>query len=104
MCSSTSDSLDKWNVFLPVSFQVHLRQVSSEEGEILAADMGCKFFELSAAEHVHQVSDAFVELCRDILTTKRKSKQSFIDKIDRMLGGNRVYNRGKSDSALPKET
>jgi len=83
---------------------VHLRQVSLEEGEILANDIGCKFFEVSAAEHVQQVFDAFVELCRDILTTKRKSKQSFIDKIDRMLGGNRVYNRGKSDSALPKDT
>lgn len=70
----------------------------------MAKDSECKFYELSAAEHVQQVSDAFIELCRDILATKRKSKQSFIEKIDRMLGGNRVYNRGKSDSALPKET
>ncbi|CAO1345786.1 unnamed protein product [Diamesa serratosioi] len=80
---------------------VHLRVVSYEEGEIL--DFDCKFFEISAAEQVTAVSEAFLELCRDVLQAKRKSKQSFIDKIDRMLGGTRVYNRGKSDSALPKD-
>lgn len=78
---------------------IHLRQVSTDEGEILAKDFDCKFYEISAAEQVQQVSDAFLDLCREILQAKRKSKQSFIDKIDRMLGGGRVYNRGKSDSA-----
>jgi len=79
---------------------IHLRNVSSEEGEIIAKDFDCKFYELSAAEQVQQVSDAFLDLCREIIQTKRKSKQaSFIDKIDRMLGGARHYNRGKSDSA-----
>lgn len=82
---------------------VHLRQVSTDEGEILAKDFECKFNEVSAAEHVHQVSDVFHELCRDVLAAKRKSKQSFIDKIDRFIGGTRAYNRGKSDSALPKD-
>lgn len=82
---------------------VHLRQVSTDEGEIFAKDSECKFYEISAAEHVLPVSEAFIDLCRDILVAKRKSKQSFIDKIDRMLGGTRVYNRGKSDSALPKD-
>lgn len=79
---------------------IHLRQVSYEEGEILAKDFDCKFYEVSAAEQVQQVSDAFLDMCREILQVKRKSKQSFIDKIDRMLGGTgRVYSRGKSDSA-----
>ncbi|KFB42461.1 hypothetical protein ZHAS_00010168 [Anopheles sinensis] len=82
---------------------VHLRQVSTEEGEILAKDLECKFFEISTAEHVYQVVKAFLELCRDVLTAKRKSKQSFIDKIDRMLSGSRTYNRGKSDSISPKD-
>uniref|UniRef100_A0A182YQC2 small monomeric GTPase n=1 Tax=Anopheles stephensi TaxID=30069 RepID=A0A182YQC2_ANOST len=82
---------------------VHLRQVSTDEGEILAKDFECKFFEISAAEHVYQVAEAFLELCREVLTGKRKSKQSFIDKIDRMLSGSRTYNRGKSDSISPKE-
>jgi Ras-like protein family member 11A len=31
---------------------IHLRQVSTDEGEILAKDFECKFFEISAAEHV----------------------------------------------------
>lgn len=79
---------------------IHLRQVSSEEGEILAKDFDCKFSELSAAEHVIQVADAFHDLCREVLVARRKSKQSL---LDRMLGGTRVYARGKSDSALPKD-
>ncbi|ETN61061.1 MRAS2 [Anopheles darlingi] len=82
---------------------VHLRQVSTEEGDILAKDFECKFSEISAAEHVYPVADAFLELCREVLTAKRKSKQSFIDKIDRMLSGSRAYNRGKSDSISPKD-
>lgn len=74
--------------------------MSTDEGEILAKDFDCKFYEVSAAEQVQQVSEAFLDLCREILQAKRKSKQSFIDKIDRMLGGTgRVYSRGKSDSA-----
>lgn len=79
---------------------IHLRQVSADEGDILAKDFDCKFSELSAAEHVIQVADAFHDLCREVLCARRKSKQSL---LDRMLGGTRVYARGKSDSALPKE-
>ncbi|XP_058834645.1 ras-related and estrogen-regulated growth inhibitor [Topomyia yanbarensis] len=82
---------------------VHLRQVSTDEGEILAKDFECKFFEISAAEHVYQVAEAFHDLCREVIAAKRKSKQSFIEKIDRMLSGSRTYSRGKSDSILPKE-
>ena len=81
---------------------VHLRQISADEGDILAKDFECKFYEVSAAEHVTQVSDAFLDLCREVLQSKRKSKQSLLDKIDRMLG-TRAYARGKSDSALPKD-
>ncbi|XP_055602307.1 ras-related and estrogen-regulated growth inhibitor [Uranotaenia lowii] len=82
---------------------VHLRQVCTDEGEILAKDFECKFFEISAAEHVYQVAEAFHDLCREVIAAKRKSKQSFIDKIDRMLSGSRTYNRGKSDSISPKD-
>lgn len=79
---------------------IHLRQVSTEEGEILAKDFDCKFHEVSAADQITNVNDAFFDMLREILQAKRKSKQSFIEKIDRMLGGTgRVYNRGKSDSA-----
>nr|ACZ26300.1 putative RAS-like protein [Mayetiola destructor] len=79
---------------------IHLRQVSADEGDILAKDFDCKFSELSAAEHVLQVADVFHELCRDVLSARRKSKLGL---LDRMLGGTRVYARGKSDSALPKD-
>lgn len=80
---------------------VHLRQVSTEEGEILGKDLECKFAEVSAAEHVGPVADAFHDLCREVLQARRKSKQSL---LDRMLGGTRhAYSRGKSDSALPKD-
>lgn len=78
---------------------VHLRQISHEEGEILAKDFDCQFIEVSAAEHVERTADCFHELCQEILSNKRKSKQSL---LDRMLGA-RVYSRGKSDSALPKD-
>ncbi|KAK6627624.1 hypothetical protein RUM43_002526 [Polyplax serrata] len=83
---------------------VHLRQVSADEGEILAKDFECWFSEVAAAEQVTQVAEAFHELCREVLILRRKNKQSL---LDRMLGGKtggiRVYSRGKSDSALPKE-
>lgn len=79
---------------------VHLRQVSADEGDILAKDFECKFNELSAAEHITQVGDVFHDLCREVLLARRKSKQSL---LDRMLGGTRAYSRGKSDSALPKD-
>lgn len=79
---------------------VHLRQVSTEEGDILAKDFECKFCEVSAAEHVVPVADAFHDLCREVLQARRKSKQSL---LDRMLGGTRTYSRGKSDSSLPKD-
>ena len=79
---------------------VHLRQVSTEEGDILAKDFECKFCEVSAAEHVAPVAEAFHDLCREVLLARRKSKQSL---LDRMLGGTRAYSRGKSDSSLPKD-
>lgn len=79
---------------------VHLRQISIDEGEILAKDFECKFTEVSAAEHVEKTADCFHDLCQEILANKRKSKQSL---LDRMMLGARVYSRGKSDSSLPKD-
>lgn len=79
---------------------IHLRQISTEEGEILAKNFECKFFEVSAAENVEKVAESFHDLCREVLASKRKSKQSL---LDRMLGTTRAYSRGKSDSSLPKD-
>lgn len=78
-------------------------QVSPEEGEILAKDFECNFAEVAAAEQVNQVGEVFHELCREVLTHRRRAKHSL---LDRMLGSKtayRVYSRGKSDSALPKD-
>uniref|UniRef100_A0A023F4H7 small monomeric GTPase n=1 Tax=Triatoma infestans TaxID=30076 RepID=A0A023F4H7_TRIIF len=82
---------------------VHLRQVSTDEGEILAKDYECWFSEVAAAEQVTQVAETFHELCREVLAVRRKNKQSL---LDRMLGSKstvKQYGRVKSDSALPKE-
>ncbi|XP_033222964.1 ras-related and estrogen-regulated growth inhibitor isoform X2 [Belonocnema kinseyi] len=82
---------------------VHLRQVSTVEGEILAKDFECCFSEVTAAEQVAQVAESFHELCREVLAARRRNKQSL---LDRMLGSkttSKAYSRGKSDSALPKD-
>ncbi|KAF2880395.1 hypothetical protein ILUMI_25778 [Ignelater luminosus] len=83
---------------------VHLRQVSSDEGAILARNFECGFSEVAAAEQVAPVAAAFQDLCKAVLSARRKSKQSL---LERMLGTKsstvRLYVRGKSDSALPKD-
>ena len=38
---------------------VHLRQVSSEEGDILAKDFDCNFREVAAADQVNEVNIDF---------------------------------------------
>ncbi|CAH1123139.1 unnamed protein product [Ceutorhynchus assimilis] len=83
---------------------VHLREVSVEEGAILARSLECGFSEVAAAEQVAPVAVVFQELCRAVLASRRKSKHSL---LERMLGTKtsnlRLYVRGKSDSALPKD-
>ncbi|XP_018026801.1 ras-related and estrogen-regulated growth inhibitor-like [Hyalella azteca] len=82
---------------------VHLRQVSSEEGEILAKDMECQFCEVAASDQVLQVASAFHDLYREVQSCRKRCKTSL---LDRVLGANktsRSYVRGKSDSALPKD-
>lgn len=83
---------------------VHLRQVNTDEGLILAKECECGFSEVTAAEQVGPVGLVFQDLCRAVLAARRKSKQSL---LERMLGTRssnlRLYVRGKSDSALPKD-
>lgn len=83
---------------------MHLREVSAEEGAILARNFECGFSEVAAAEMVAPVAVVFQELCRAVLAARRKSKHSL---LERMLGTRtsnlRLYARGKSDSALPKD-
>jgi len=82
---------------------VHLRQVSSEEGDILAKDLDCNFREVAAADQVNEIADAFHELCRDVYVARRKNKTSLLDRVLGNKGGIRSYNRGKSDSSLGKD-
>ncbi|KAK7067135.1 hypothetical protein SK128_006571 [Halocaridina rubra] len=81
---------------------VHLRQVSSEEGEILAKDLECYFSEVAASEQVLQVANAFHEVFKEVQNVRKRQKTSL---LDRVLGNKatKIYVRGKSDSALPKE-
>ncbi|XP_017787285.1 PREDICTED: ras-related and estrogen-regulated growth inhibitor [Nicrophorus vespilloides] len=83
---------------------VHLRQISAEEGTILARDCDCCFSEVAAAEQVGPVATVFHDLCKAVLAARRKSKHSL---LERMLGTRssniKLYARGKSDSALPKD-
>ncbi|CAL4110672.1 unnamed protein product, partial [Meganyctiphanes norvegica] len=81
---------------------VHLRQVSTEEGEILAKDLECYFSEVAASEQVTQIAQAFHEIFREVQNSRKRNKTSL---LDRMLGSKatRIYVRGKSDSALPKD-
>uniref|UniRef100_A0A3Q3A015 Ras-related and estrogen-regulated growth inhibitor n=2 Tax=Kryptolebias marmoratus TaxID=37003 RepID=A0A3Q3A015_KRYMA len=52
----------------------HVRQVSTEDGERLAAEMGCAFYECSAcADEGGVVAEAFHELCREV--RRRKAVQ-----------------------------
>lgn len=85
---------------------VHLRQISTEEGEILAKDLDCAFAEVAASEQVTQVAEVFHDVCRDVQAARRKTKQSLLDRVlgNKAAAGFRVYARGKSDSALPKES
>ena len=45
---------------------VHLRQVDPEQGPLLAAALGCSFYELSASEDYSQVHGAFHRLCGEL--------------------------------------
>ena len=81
--------------------------------------MECYFAEVTAAEQVSTIADAFHELGREVHSFRRRSKppisssstHSTPSLFDRMLGSRssssigslRAYARGKSDSALPKD-
>jgi len=85
---------------------VHLRQVSSEEGEILSKDFDCNFGEVAAADQVVEVAEAFHDLCRDVHQARRKNKTSLLDRVlgsKGSKGGILTYHRGKSDSSIPKD-
>uniref|UniRef100_A0A3Q0RG54 small monomeric GTPase n=1 Tax=Amphilophus citrinellus TaxID=61819 RepID=A0A3Q0RG54_AMPCI len=72
----------------------HVRQVGTEEGERLAAEMACAFYECSAcADEGGAVAEAFHELCREVRRrkavqgkTRRRSSTTHVKQaINKML-------------------
>lgn len=54
----------------------HMREVGKEEGQSLAADGHCQFYELSAAECYQEVALMFTKLVRNTsLTGKAKERR-----------------------------
>lgn len=83
---------------------IHLRVVTTEEGALLARKFDCGFSEVAAAEQVAPVAVVFQELCRVVQSNRRKSKHSLLERVLGTRSNNlRLYVRGKSDSALPKD-
>ncbi|TRY73804.1 hypothetical protein TCAL_09123 [Tigriopus californicus] len=82
---------------------VHLRQVATEEGEILSKDFDCYFSEVAAADQVSEVAEAFLELCREVHISRRKNKTSLLNRVLGNKSGLRSYSRGKSDTVFSKD-
>eukprot|EP00095_Tigriopus_kingsejongensis_P009414 maker-scaffold143_size313727-snap-gene-1.29 protein:Tk09414 transcript:maker-scaffold143_size313727-snap-gene-1.29-mRNA-1 annotation:"ras-related and estrogen-regulated growth inhibitor-like" len=82
---------------------VHLRQVATEEGDILSKDFDCYFSEVAAADQVAEIAEAFLELCREVHISRRKNKTSLLNRVLGNKSGLRSYSRGKSDSVLSKD-
>lgn len=49
-------------------------------GQQLAEEFGCPFVETSASEDLNDVTDAFHQLCREVIDFKRKSR-TFFDRV-----------------------
>ncbi|CAI5786399.1 ras-related and estrogen-regulated growth inhibitor isoform X2 [Podarcis lilfordi] len=71
----------------------HSRQVSTEEGEKLATDLACAFYECSACTGEGNIMEAFYELCREVRRrkmvqgkTRRRSSTTHVKQaINKML-------------------
>lgn len=54
----------------------HMREVGREEGQQLAGEMRCLFYELSAAEHCQEVALMFSKMVRNAsLNSKAKERR-----------------------------
>ncbi|KAK1168772.1 ras-related and estrogen-regulated growth inhibitor [Acipenser oxyrinchus oxyrinchus] len=71
----------------------HARQVSTEEGEKLATELACAFYECSACTGDGSIHEAFYELCREVRRrkmvqgkTRRRSSTTHVKQaINKML-------------------
>ncbi|XP_070539772.1 ras-related and estrogen-regulated growth inhibitor-like [Ptychodera flava] len=59
----------------------HSRKVSREEGENLAKQLGCFYFEVSAAEDYDVIRNAFYELYQEIKVRRKSSRSSLLDRM-----------------------
>ncbi|KAI8419869.1 hypothetical protein MSG28_008496 [Choristoneura fumiferana] len=75
------------------------RQVTTEEGAALATQLGCPFFETSAALR-HFVDDAFHALVREIRRLERQRQASLMGTSISTGGGRRRWRRLRSIFAL----
>jgi len=74
------------------SDMTHERQVSYAEGEQLAADLGCAFFEVSACDGDREMYEAFWEVHREVVRRRlamgrrrRSSAQQVIQVLNKMF-------------------
>ncbi|XP_038667084.1 ras-related and estrogen-regulated growth inhibitor isoform X1 [Scyliorhinus canicula] len=71
----------------------HSRQVTTEEGEKVATEMACAFYECSACTGEGNINEAFYELCREVRRrkmiqgkTRRRSSTTHVKQaINKML-------------------
>lgn len=72
---------------------LHERRVTADEGEALAQELACAFFETSASDGGEEICEVFYELHRDIKRRKmmeskgrrRSSAQQVKNVLNRML-------------------
>lgn len=76
----------------------HERQVSEGEGATLAEKLRCSFFECSASEGYQKMAEAFHELYREVIKTKKDRKTSLSPRPLRALG--KILRRNSSKSLL----
>ena len=58
----------------------HLREVSKEQGKILADKYNCPFFEISVSEGYHETNKVFNEIVRYILYKKASEEGATLRK------------------------
>ena len=86
----------------------HLREVCTNEGMVLADEKGFQFFEVSAAEEIVTIANAFESLMKEVLmyvSTQRRRRNSFgtVSKaITSFFGGRRNLNANQLSVKRPK--
>lgn len=81
----------------------HQRRVTHAEGEQLALELGCTFFEVSACDGDHDVFEAFYELHRDVSRRRgtlgrlrRSSAQQVIHAFNKMFTKMNVWRKTRA--------